>query len=234
MRLLDFFTRPVYGLFVGQEPDGRGAFDTVKVDYVLSRSLYASAPAEYARSGGFSDYGSYALGNYCTKPYIDMFSWFIGLPEITAESDTFTADIQRFLNRNKNKLLAIYRQTMIDGKHFVWVRTERDLKGRSTIQMKQIPRENVKEVECSKDVYGNYTRFVIESTEKWKDGKSDKKAVIRIELTAGKERITITGDLPPEYESKQQEITNTLSFVPVYCLYNNKQPGYNTKESFVL
>lgn len=231
MRLLDFFRKPVYGLFVQQEPDGRGAFDTVKVDYILSRSLYASAPAS---SGGFSDYGSYVLGNYCTKSYIDMFSWFIGLPEITAESDAFTADIQTFLSRNKNNLLSIYRQTMIDGKHFVWVRTERDLKGKSTIKIKQIPRENVKDAECIKDAYGNYTRFVIETVEKWKDGTSDKKAVIRIELTASKEVITIQGDLPPHYASKRIETANNLSFVPVYCLYNNKQPDYNTKEPFVL
>lgn len=220
MKLFDFFKKPVSGIFTNKADvqDGKGAFDNVKTDYILSRSLYSSAPSE---CGSYADY---SLGNYSTKTYIDTFSWFIGLPEITAESGAFTADMQRFLTRNKNKLFAIYRQTMIDGKHFVWLRAERNLKGKSTLQIKQIPRENIIENDCIKDAYGNFTRFVMESAEKWKDGQNDKKATIRIELTAGKENITITGDIPPAYNARQTETKNSFDFVPVFCLYNNKQP----------
>jgi len=220
MKLFDFLKRNTIGLFIETKRDGRGAFDNIKTDYVLSRSLYSSAPAD---SGVYSNYANYSLGNYSTKTYIDTFSWFIGLPEITAESDTFTADIQKYLTKNKNKLLAIYRQTMIDGKHFVWLRAEKNIKGKSIMQIKQIPLENVIEDDCIKDSLGNYTKFVIETVEKWKDKNIDKKATIKIELTAGKELITINGDLPPQYNSKHIENTNSLNFVPVYCLYNNKQ-----------
>lgn len=218
MKLTDFFKKSVFGLFIEQRKNGQGAFDNIRTDYVLSRCLYASAPAEEA------GYINYALGNYCTKPYIDMFSWFIGLPEIQAKSEAFTADIQAFLNRNQDRLLKIYRQTMIDGKLYIWLRLERTLSGKPYINMKQVLLDTVKEDECITDVDGNYKRFVIETVKKWKDGGSDKKAAIRIVLEAGTETISIEGDMPPEYEKRETVNTTAFQFVPVFCLYNNKQP----------
>lgn len=217
MRLLDFFKTRFTGIFVDNAVNGKGAFDSVKVDYVLSRSLYASVPADN------SGYMQYALGNYCTKTYIDTLSSFIGLPDVQAESDSFTADVQKYLSRNKTALLRIYRQTMIDGEHFVWARIENTLTGKAELRLKQIPLELVVQDECIPDSSGGYKRFVFEQTKKWKERGSEKKAAIKIELEEGKETITVTGDLPPEYGAKKTETKNAFSFVPVFCLYNNKQ-----------
>ena len=101
MKLSDFFmrNRSISGLFLDSgitKRDAAEAFSSVKTDYVLSRSLYSSAPSHQ------SGYLDYALGNYCTKLYIDTFCWFIGLPDIQAESDTFSKAVQAFLMRNSS------------------------------------------------------------------------------------------------------------------------------------
>ena len=216
MKLIDFFKAKTIGIFVDNAVNGNGAFDNLKTDYVLSRALYASAPADN------SGYLQYALGNYCTKTYIDTFSSFIGTPTVSAESGRFTADVTHFFTRNKTKLLKIYRQTMIDGKLYIWLRLEKDINGKPKLTIKQIPFEQVKEEDCIKNADDTYTKFVIETTEKWKQGKDDKKATIRIELEAGKETITVEGYLPPYYRSKKEQNSTALNFVPVFCLYNNK------------
>ena len=155
MRLTDFFmrNRSISGLFLDTgitKRDGAEAFSNIKTDYVLSRSLYSSAPSS---NSGYLDY---ALGNYCTKLYIDTFCWFIGLPDIQAESDTFSKAIQAFLTRNKTLLFNIYKQTMVDGKHYVWIRLEQTAMGKSEIRIKQIPLELVGEDDCIKDLSGGY------------------------------------------------------------------------------
>ena len=222
MKLSDFFmrSRSISGLFLDSgitKRDAAEAFSSVKTDYVLSRSLYSSAPSHQ------SGYLDYALGNYCTKLYIDTFCWFIGLPDIQAESDTFSKAIQAFLTKNKTLLFNIYKQTMIDGKHYVWIRLEQTATGKSEIRIKQIPLELVIEDDCIKDFSGGYTRFVTETTEKWKERGVDRKAVIRITLEAGRETIDIDGDLPAGYQQKQTVNRTAFPFVPVFCLYNNKQ-----------
>lgn len=223
MRLLDFFNRKLTGsLFIDSgsaysRNKERSAFDNIATDYILSRSLYSSAPAED------SGYLSYALGNYCTKLYIDTFCWFIGIPDITAESDVFSKAVQAFLLKNKSLLFNIYKQTMIDGKHFVWARIENTATGKAELHIKQIPRELVIENECIQNLDGGYNCFVFEQTKKWGRQGQEKKAVIRITLEAGKETITIEGDLPPEYSAKRNVTKNAFPFVPVFCLYNNKQ-----------
>lgn len=222
MKLADFFmrNRSISGLFLDSgitKRDAAEAFSSVKTDYVLSRSLYSSAPSHQ------SGYLDYALGNYCTKLYIDTFCWFIGLPDIQAESDTFSKAIQAFLTRNKTLLFNVYKQTMVDGKHYVWIRLEQTATGKSEIRIKQIPLELVIEDDCIKDLTGGYTRFVTETVEKWKERGVDRKAVIRITLEAGKETINIDGDLPAGYQQKQTVNRTAFPFVPVFCLYNNKQ-----------
>ncbi|QEJ95344.1 hypothetical protein [Treponema phagedenis] len=215
MKLLDFFKRPFFGIFVDSSVKGKGVFDNVKTDYVLSRALYTSAPVG-------DDYLQYALGNYCTKTYIDTFSSFVGLPDITSASDDFTASIQAFLLKEKPTLIRIYRQTMIDGTHYVWARIENDIKGMPKLKLKQIPFENVVEKDCIKTIDGVYKKFVIETVEKWIKGGDEKTAIVRIELEPGKETITIDGDLPPQYSKGQDVILTSFNFVPVFCLYNNK------------
>lgn len=220
MGLFDFFkNRTAFsGLFIEKnDRDEKASFDNLASDYILSRSLYSSAPAENSR------YYNFSLGNYCTKLYIDTFCWFIGLPDVTADSELFTKVVNNFLQKNKTILFNIYRQTMIDGKHFVWFRIEKTAFGKTELRIKQVPLELVVENESIQDLDGGYKRLVIEKKEKWQDKNKDKKCTIKITLEAWREVITIDGDLPPQYESKHIEYRTPFSFVPVYCLYNNKQ-----------
>ena len=220
MKLIDFFKARsgVAGLFIDKsERDTGASFDNLASDYMLSRSLYASAPADN------SNYYNYSLGNYCTKLYIDTFCWFIGLPDVSADSDLFTKQAQQFLQRNKTALFNIYRQTMIDGKHFVWVRIEKSELGKTEIRIKQLPLEFVVEKESIKNLDGGYKKLVIEQKEKWLEDNTEKKCTVKITLEAGREVITIDGDLPPQYESARIETKTPFHFVPVFCLYNNKQ-----------
>lgn len=219
MRLSEFFNfrRQSFGLFFNKkETHNKSSFQNLKTDYNLSRALYSSAPAEG------SEYLKYALGNYATKNYIDMFGWHIGTPDIQAESETYTQAIQAFIKKNETQLLNICKQTMIDGKHYVWARVETNEFNVPELKLKQILLENVVEERCVKNIGGGYKKFVIETKENWKEGDREKKCTINIELEAGKETITITGDLPAQYTEQKTINKNAFSFVPVFCLYNNK------------
>lgn len=221
MGLFDFFKnrQNTTGLFISKKDNKneQGAFDNVATDYILSRSLYSSAPSENSR------YLNYSLGNYATKLYIDTFAWFVGVPDVQADSELFTKMAQAFLEKNKTALFNIYRQTMIDGRHYVWVRIEKNELGKTQIKIKQIPLELVVDDECIKNLDGGYKRFVMETKETWRVKDENKKCTIRITLEAGSEVIKITGDLPPQYDSKKIENTTPFNFIPVFCLYNNKQ-----------
>ncbi len=211
-----FFKDTISGLFVGNNTENKDAFKDIKIDYTLSRALYSSVPADG------SSYGNYALGNYAPKTYIDTLSSFISTPEISATSDTFTKDIQEFIQKKRTTLLKLYRQTMIDGKHFVLVRIEKNLLDLPEIRMKQIPRELVKKDLCEKNPDGTYSKFVYEVVEKWKVGDTEKTATIRFTIEANKETIAIEGDKPPNYKDKKIEEETKFNFVPVFCIHNNK------------
>ena len=50
----------------------------------------------------------------------------------------------------------------------------------------------------------------------------EKKAKIKIELTPYTEKITIEGDLPPQYKERKKSINTFINFVPVFAFYNNQ------------
>ncbi|PIE97458.1 MAG: hypothetical protein CR988_07800 [Treponema sp.] len=211
-----FFKDTISGLFVGDAVDGKNAFNNIKVDYVLSRSLYSSAPADG------SSYSSYALGNYAPKLYIDTLSSFIDIPEVSATSDIFTKDIQDFIQKNRASFLKLYRQTMIDGKHYVLIRIEENFLSNFEIKIKQIPLELVQEDLCEKTPDGFYSKFVYETVEKWKVGNIEEKATIQFTIEPNKETINITGKEPPAYKGVERESKTVFDFVPVFCIHNNK------------
>lgn len=208
-----------------------------EIDYILSRSLYASIPT---KEGEFYDY---ALGNYATKAYIDTLSSFVGIPRIIARDETFNIEANRFIEKNHSTLIKIYRQAMIDGLVYVWVRLEKDIMGRLQPVIKIMPRETFVKSESIRRASGLYDKVVFESVETWKEKKEraglfnanqketiddieseeliEKKARIRITLTPYTEELEIIGDKPPEYAEKKRSIKTGLSFVPVFLFCNN-------------
>lgn len=208
-----------------------------EIDYILSRSLYASIPT---KEGEFYDY---ALGNYATKAYIDTLSSFVGIPRIITRDETFNIEANRFIEKNHSTLIKIYRQSMIDGLVYVWVRLEKDIKGRLQPVIKIMPRETFVKNESIRRASGLYDKVVFESIETWKEKKEraglfnanqketiddieseeliEKKARIRITLTPYTEELEIIGDKPPQYAEKKRSIKTGLSFVPVFLFCNN-------------
>ena len=208
-----------------------------EIDYILSRSLYASIPT---KEGEFYDY---ALGNYATKAYIDTLSSFIGIPRIIARDETFNIEVNRFIEKNHSTLIKIYRQAMIDGLVYVWVRVEKDIMGRLQPVIKIMPRETFVKSESIRRASGLYDKVVFESVETWKEKSKnaglfnanqketiddieseeliEKKARIRITLTPYTEELEIIGDKPPQYKEKKKSINTGLSFVPVFLFCNN-------------
>ena len=208
-----------------------------EIDYILSRSLYASIPT---KEGDFYDY---AFGNYATKAYIDTLSSFIGVPRIIGGEETFNIEANRFIEKNHSTLIKIYKQAMIDGLVYVWVRWEKDIKERLQPVIKIMPRETLVKSESVRRPCGLYDKVVFESVEAWKEKRQsddlfsvsqketiddntseelvEKKARIRIILTPYTEEIEIIGDLPPQYKEKKMIFKTGLSFVPVYLLCNN-------------
>ena len=208
-----------------------------EIDYILSRSLYASIPT---KEGEFYDY---ALGNYATKAYIDTLSSFIGIPRIIARDETFNIEVNRFIEKNHSTLIKIYKQAMIDGLVYVWVRLEKDIKGRLQPVIKIMPRETFVKSESIRRASGLYDKVVFESIETWKEKNKSaglfnasqketiddieseelvlKKARIRITLTPYTEELEIIGDKPPQYAEKKRSIKTGLSFVPVFLFRNN-------------
>lgn len=210
-----------------------------EIDYILSRSLYASIPT---KEGEFYDY---ALGNYATKAYIDTLSSFIGVPRLIGGEQSFNVEANRFIEKNHSTLIKIYRQAMIDGLVYVWIRLEKDVKGVLQPVIKIMPRETFVKTESIKRTSGIYDKVVFESVETWKEKKNnadlfsatqkesiddnineeeeliEKKARIRITLTPYTEQLNIIGDLPPQYKEKKRSINTGVNFVPVFAFCNN-------------
>ncbi|MGP1438938.1 MAG: hypothetical protein ACTTKH_07695, partial [Treponema sp.] len=212
-----------------------------QIDYILSRSLYASIPT---KDISFNDY---SLGNYATKTYIDTLSSFISTPRVVGDDDNFNTEINRFIDKNKSTLIKIYRQAMIDGVVYVWVRIEKNIRGHQQLNIKLVPRENVVLNECIKKADGTFEKIVFESIETWKEKRDvdsftcafnnklnknfidespadwiEKKAKVRIEIIPYLEKRTIQGDIPPQYKEREQVYNSFIGFIPVFAFYNNQ------------
>lgn len=229
MAFFSFFKKTISNIFINA--DEKKYIETAggEVDYILSRSLYASIPTNDA------SYYEYSLGNYCIKTYIDTLSSFISIPYIKGSDEDFTSDFNAFLRRNQSELIKIYRSSMIDGLIYVWAHLEREEGGKLLIKIKSVPRENVKLTECIKSRNGFFEKVVIEKKESWKEEKTrgegdgersgeivEKKCIIKITITPNIEVKEIIGALPPGHKERR-EVSNTgLFFVPIFVFYNNK------------
>ncbi|MGP1439674.1 MAG: hypothetical protein ACTTJ3_02920 [Treponema sp.] len=211
-----------------------------KIDYILTRSLYASIPTDDP------SYYDFALGNYATKTYIDTLSSFISTPKIiTQNNEAFNENINQFINKNKAILIKIYRQAMIDGVCYVWCRLEKDIKGKLEVVIKIVPRETVALHECIKKSNGTFEKIVFESIETWQEKEEknewffssntksesvekseptliEKKAKIRVTIKANTETLEVIGDMPPQYKDRKKTINTYVNFVPVFAFYNNQ------------
>ncbi len=207
-----------------------------EIDYTLSRSLYASIPTKDA------SYYNFALGNYATKTYIDTFSSFIGTPHIVSGVDDFDGQVNQFIKKQKSTLIKIYRQAMIDGVVYIWVRLEKDIRGRLQPVIKIMPRETFIKHEMIQKSNGIFEKVVFESVESWKEKYNkaflssekaaiedtttekliEKKARVKITLTPYTEEILIIGDMPPQYKERKKTNKSLFSFVPVFAFCNNQ------------
>lgn len=240
MGIFSFFKKPQNSSNIFLEVGQTKKLETKsgEIDYILCRSLYASVPTTE------TSFYNYAYGNYVTKTYIDTFSSFIGSPHIVGDTDIFNTEANRFIEKNKSLLIKIYRQAMIDGVVYVWCRPERDINGVLQLVIKIMPRETFIKHESIKKADGIFEKVVFESKETWKEEKPketffdnsfsygnsqneeieliEKQAKIKIELTPYTEKMTIEGDLPPQYKQRNKTINTFINFVPVFAFYNNQ------------
>jgi hypothetical protein len=243
MGIFSFFKRQNTSpnIFIDASETKKLSTKSGEIDYTLSRSLYASIPTND------DSFYEYALGNYATKTYIDTLSSFISIPKIvTKENDDFSTHANHFIDKNKSTLIKIYRQAMIDGVVYIWCRLEKDIKGRLQLSIKIMPRETLVKNECIKRSDGGFEKVVFESIETWKEKKQkdnwalpnttnsfnenidkkaeyiEKKARVRITITAYKEELEIIGDLPPQYKMRKESINTFIQYVPVFAFYNNQ------------
>lgn len=245
MGIFSFFkkTQSLPNIFIDVGQTKKLETKSGETDYILCRSLYASIPTTE------SSFYDYAFGNYVTKTYIDTFSSFIGSPHIVGSSDIFNTEANHFIDKNKSILIKIYRQAMIDGVVYIWCRLEKDIKGKLQLVIKTMPKETFVKNESIKKANGIFEKVVFESIETWQERKPkdnyferaftqgalpeefietelyecvEKKAKIKIELTPYTEKITIEGDLPPQYKERKKSINTFINFVPVFAFYNNQ------------
>lgn len=217
--LAGIFRGLINPIFIKQEGT-KNVFADVVTDFNLSRSLYTGIPDEKQESGNMQ------LGNFCTKAFINTFSWYIGIPAYNSNNTDFTTSLNTFTRRQRSSILRVIQQTLVDGRHFIWMRIE-EVNGKAAITLKQIPRECVLDGECTKNPSGGYDKFVFEVVEKWKIGTENKTATIKRTIEKTKESWEITGDLPSEYATANGDAPNSLDIVPVFCQINNKQPYMN-------
>ena len=226
MGLLSFFKKTVTNIFISENDNKKLDVASGKVDYILSRALYASIPTQD------SSYLDYALGNYSIKTYIDTLSSHISIPFITCKNASFANDINSFIERNKSIFLNITKQAMIDGLCYVWVRLEKTESGKPSPTLKIIPRENVKSVCRAKT--GRIEKLVIMWDERWqqdieeggesvKDRVGWEKATIKVVLKPFHEEWEVIGDkLPPTYKQRKEVFNTGIEYISVYEIFNNK------------
>ena len=218
---LDFFKKKSVNIFIEGAPDSKKlSIGSGNVDYILSRSLYASIPTSDV------SYADYELGNYSIKTYIDTFSSFISTPKIVSSNDELSLSINNFIKRNKAVLLKIYRQAMIDGLCYIWVRLEKNTMGFNKPVIKIISREHLKKGESIKRRDGSFEAVTFEFEERWvidgKDAEEEKSSTVKVTLKAFSETWEVLGELPPGYQKKKEEWNTGLSFIPIFAFYNNK------------
>jgi len=225
MDILGFFKRKITNIFISGNDKKKLDVGDGRVDYVLSRSLYASIPTQD------TSYQEYALGNYSIKTYIDTLASHISTPIIASKNAEFSSYANSFISRNKSDFLNIAKNAMIDGVCYVWLRLEKDGAGRAKPRLKLIPTEHVKHITREQD--GSIKEFVMQWEEKWKDideldnedanDVKENKAKIRVTLTKGCEVWQVIGDkLPPGYRNSLVKVVSYAPEVPIYIIYNNK------------
>lgn len=206
MTLSSFF-KPQKGnpIFVTQEA-AKDAFTDIKADFNLSRALYTSIPHK-------DQVHNVQLGNFCTKTYINTFSWYIGIPSVASSDDDFSAAINGWFKRNRSLLLRMIQQALVDGKHYIWLRTEHRGSELKIIPY-QVSRELVDWDHTVRDPFGGFKVFVFTIDH------SDYKTTWTIE--PGKESFSRTGQLPEGVE-ESGENSSTQNELLVFELHNNKQ-----------
>lgn len=223
--MFSFFKKQITNIFITGNDGKKLDVGSGKVDYVLSRSLYASIPTQDA------SYSDYTMGNYSIKTYIDTLSSHIATPNIMSADNEFTISINSFIERNKSEFISIAKQAMIDGVSYVWLRLEKSNSGHSEPKLKFIPRENI--LHISKDIDGSINELVMQWEERWQDAKSalsadkqnseEKKATIRVTLQPFSERWQVIGEhMPPNYKTADTTWSIPVPYIPVYPVYNNK------------
>ena len=237
MGLLSLFKKQITNIFINGNDSKKLDVGSGKVDYTLSRSLYASIPTQDA------SYSDYALGNYSIKTYIDTLSSHIATPRIASADSNFASYANSFIERNKKDIVDIAKTAMIDGVCYVWLRLEKNVAGytkQAVPTIKLIPRENI--IHIVKDATGRILELVIEWEEKWTHLATDKieneieqkKSRIRLTLKGQGELWEVLGDeMPPGYKKRREELPSAVAtslgsdapfslYVPVYAVYNNK------------
>lgn len=215
---LGSFVRSFIGgsIFIKQE-DKTDRFSDVKVDHQLSRALYTSIPYE-GQTGQ-----NYQLGNFCTSSFIDTFAWYVGLPTIKTQDSEFNAELSSWIKRNRTVIERFIKQSMIDAKHYGWMRIEQT-GDRVKIVFRQISRECVNFGECIKDDAGGFSKFVFTVIEKWGDAGT-KTLTTKWTLEKGKETWVVSGDVPQGRTSGEGK--TGLKSVPVFEQFNKKQSYLN-------
>ena len=94
MGLFSFFKKQVTNIFINTNDNKTLDIGSGRVDYVLSRSLYASIPTKD------SSYQEYTLGNYSIKTYIDTLASHIATPIIVSKNAEFSSYVNSFIARN--------------------------------------------------------------------------------------------------------------------------------------
>jgi len=211
--IFDGLQRFVNRIFITIEGE-KDVFTAIKTDFNLSRSLYVGYPIRE------NEQESYQLGNFCTKTFINTFSWYVGIPEFSSANNEFTESLNSWVKRGRSKLLAIIQQALVDGKHYVWLRVEESPKG-PIIVIRQIQRELVNEKESERDMSGGYKKLVFSIKEQDKDGHA-----LEIQWTLEPKKESwklISGTRPAYLEKDEGENAINVDFVPVFCQVNNKQ-----------
>lgn len=223
--MFNFFKKTFQNIFISSSEKKKLEIGDGKVDYILSRSLYANVPTSDGSSCAFT------MGNYCVKPYIDTLSGYISTPHIVSVDERFNTDIDAFLAKNEATLTQIYRQAMIDGLVFVWFKIEKKSNGAPAPVLKIVSREDVYMEDCVKARNGNFEKVVILQKINWNlpkvsaDDVDNEKEVstLRIELTPYFETYEIVeGKVPPSFSPKKETWNTSLPFVPFFSFYNNR------------
>jgi len=206
MKLYDFF-RNIFAntIFIRQEAR-KNAFSDITVDYNLSRSLYTTASVNETTS-------RYQLGNFCTPTFINTFAWYIGVPSISSDQDEYANDVNKWMKRNRSKLLSIVKQVLVDAKHYVWIRAETDKDNKVKIVLRQIPRDWVDKDETVRNEYGGFDTFVFNVKENVKGEVIETKWTLKPGIEIYKKN-----------DGEAVENGTKINDVLVFEIMNNKQP----------